>query len=199
MNRNRHGFDERRALERQAVWKLVQNARGHRHVLGECAVAAVIAARHAEHHAVVAEVDLPLPAEVAFAARHGRVECHAIAHRESFDRAAGALDDAGGLVPHDERRNAPAGGPVVPVDVASADAARPHAHEHFVFANLRRRHVDDVQASYIRTVSSAFIFRSGYLVNLVTAAVALSDHKSCTSRAIRTAASTTPAWPCGTS
>ena len=146
VDRDRHGFDERRALERQAVGKLVENARGHRHVLGECAVAPVVAARHAEHHAVVAQVDLPLAAEVALAARHGRVERHAIAGLEAFDRAVPARSiDTGRFVPHHQRRNAPAGGSVVPVDVASADAARPHAHEHFVVANLGRRHVDDVQ------------------------------------------------------
>jgi hypothetical protein len=106
-------------------------------------VAPIIATRHAKHRAVVAEVDVAAPAEIAFAARHGRVERDAIAGLEAVDRATCPLDDAGGFVSHDERRNAPPCRSVVAVDVAAADAARPHTHEHVLVTDLGHGHIDN--------------------------------------------------------
>jgi hypothetical protein len=145
MNRDRDRFNQRGALERQRIGQLVQDARGHGHVLGECAVPPVISARDAEHHPVVAQVDVSFAAEFALAARHGRVERHAVADLEPLDSATGTLDDAGRFVSHHERRNAPACRSVISMDVASANPACAHAHEHVFIADVGDRHVDDVQ------------------------------------------------------
>ena len=69
----------------RSVRQLVEDPRRHGDVLGEGAVTPVVAARDAQHHAVVAQVDLAAPAEVARAARHRRVERDAIAGREAVD------------------------------------------------------------------------------------------------------------------
>ncbi|HMF98596.1 MAG TPA: hypothetical protein VKE96_30055, partial [Vicinamibacterales bacterium] len=76
----------------------------------------IVAARDAEHRAVVAQVDLSAAAEVAAAAGYGRVERHALTGREAPDAGPYSFDDARRLVPHHQRRNTPAGRSVVAMD-----------------------------------------------------------------------------------
>ena len=85
---HRDGFDQRGVLERQTVRKPVEDPRGHGHVLRKGAVAAVLAARHAEHLAVVAQVDLALPAELALPQETVESNVTRSPTAEPFDRAA---------------------------------------------------------------------------------------------------------------
>jgi hypothetical protein len=61
---------------------------------------------------------------MARAAIDCRIECDTIARAPRFHARAGRHDFAGGLVPHDERRVAPAGGAIPAVNVAAANSAR---------------------------------------------------------------------------
>ena len=85
---------------------------------------------------VGAEVRIPAHADAAAAARHGRVERHALAG------AGAGLDRPYELVPEDER---PVEGGVAdppfeePVPVGPAQADGRHAHENLAVARLRRR------------------------------------------------------------
>jgi hypothetical protein len=173
---HRHGdrLEERCALERQAVGQLVNNPGRHRHVFREGAVTPILAGGHAEHRAVVAQVDPPAPAEVAGAARHRRIERHSIARLEASDAGADPFDHAGGLVPHHQWRDAPSGRAVVPVDVAAADAARPHPHQHLAVADVGHRHVDDRQFLVLGEEQRSHRERGG-----------ASDQQPCSIRCIR--------------
>ena len=69
---------------------------------------------------------------LAGAAVDGGVEGDAVAFGESGDVLADGGDASGGFVAHDDRRNAAAGGAVVAVDVAAADAAGGDLDQDFV-------------------------------------------------------------------
>ena len=61
-----------------------------------------------------------------------RIEGDAVARRNGTYLRAHRRYDARGLVPHDDRRNPPAGRAVVAVNIAAADAARRHLDQYIV-------------------------------------------------------------------
>ena len=71
-------------------------------------------------------------AELALAAVDSGVEGDAVAGGEGGHGGADGFDRAGGLVAHDDGRQAAAGGTVKAVDVAAADAAGGDAHQEVV-------------------------------------------------------------------
>ena len=114
-------------------------------VFGERAVTAVVAARDAKHRTVVTQVDLAAATEVARATGHRRVERHPLASHEALDPSPDPFDDTRGFVAHHQWWDTPARRSVIPMDVAAANAARPHAYQDIIVANLRCWHVDDRQ------------------------------------------------------
>ena len=84
----------------------------------------------------------PRDAEVAFAAVDGGIEGDAVAGFQVAYVGAEFGDFAGGLVAHDERGIAAAGGAVEAVDVAAADAAGADADQDVVGTDLGHGHVD---------------------------------------------------------
>ena len=64
---------------------------------------------------------------------------------KSLTPAPTAAIDAGGFVAHDDRRDAAAGGAVVAVDVAAADAAGGDANQDFAGGWLRVGKVGDFE------------------------------------------------------
>ena len=145
VDRHRRRLDQRRLLEAERIGQAVDDAARHRDELGEGAVPPVLAGGDAEHHAVVAEVDVAARAEDALAAIDGGVEGDAIAAFQVANVGAGALHHAGRFVSHDERRNAASGGSVQAVDVAAADSAGADANQHVVGPDLRLVHLDHFQ------------------------------------------------------
>ncbi len=109
---------------------------GHADEFGEGPVAAVVAAGHAEDVAVGAEVDLAGEAGGAFAAVDRGVEGDPVADLPFPHRGADLGDLAGGLVAHDDGRDAAARAAIHAVDVRSADAAGLHRDEDFVLGDL---------------------------------------------------------------
>ena len=143
---DRDGFEHRGVGEGQLVRQAIEDAFRNGDVFGEGAGAAVVAAGDADDLAVVAEIDLAAPAEVAFAAVDGGVEGDAVAGPDSrLTPSADGGDDAGRLVTHDDGRNAAAGGAVVAVDVAAADAAGGDPDQHFAWTRSRRRQIGNSQ------------------------------------------------------
>src|SRR5262249_33651134 len=70
----------------------------------------------------------------------GGIECNSVALGPVRHAPAGARDDAGGFVAHDDRRTPAAGAAVHPVHVAAADAAGLDRDKHFALARLGRGH-----------------------------------------------------------
>jgi hypothetical protein len=73
------------------------------------------------------------------------VEGDAVSLGQIFYLSADRGDDAGGFVAHDDRRNAAAGGAIVAVDVAAADAAGFDADQDFVGLQGGDGEVDDIE------------------------------------------------------
>ena len=92
-------------------------------------------------HRLIEAVD----AEPARAAEDGAVERDGVARRPASDRRADALDDAGRLVPHHQRRDPPSRAPVHAVDVAAADPGRPDRDHGVLVAGLRLGQVGDLE------------------------------------------------------
>jgi len=118
--------------EGKLVWKAMNDAGGNDDILGKCAGAAVVAAGNAEDLAMIAEIYVAAKAVLASAAIDGGVEGDAVAFGESGDVLACGGDAPGGFVAHYDGGNAAAGGAVVAVDIAAADAARGDLDQDFI-------------------------------------------------------------------
>src|SRR2546421_6299201 len=135
MDRDGDGFEHRGFGEGKIVRQTIKDSRGDGDEFGESSGAAIIAAGNAEDLATVAKIYVAATAVGTFAAVNGGIEGDAVSGREVFYGAADSGDDSGGFVAHDDGRDAAAGGAVVTVDIAAADAASGDADEDFV---LRR-------------------------------------------------------------
>jgi hypothetical protein len=118
--------------EGKLVWKAMNDAGGDDDVLGKCASATVVAAGNAEDLAMVTEIYMAAKAVFAGAAVDGGVEGDALAFGESGNVLANGGDASGGFVAHYDGRNAAAGGAVVAVDIAAADAAGGYLDQYFI-------------------------------------------------------------------
>ena len=126
-------FRERCLDEIESLGHGVDDPLRHDHIFGEGARAAVFGAGDAEDPAVVAEIDIAPAAVKAFAAVFGRIERYAVSGPEARDALADGGDFSRGLMAHDDRRPAPSGGAVHPVDVGAADRGGPDPHEDVGF------------------------------------------------------------------
>ncbi len=140
-------FEQSGALEAQSVGEPVEDASGDGDVIGKGTVAAVLLAGHPEHAPLVAQVELTLAAEMAPAARHGRVEGDPIAFSPAFDLGADHGHDTGRFMAHDDGRAAAPGAPVHPMDVTAANTARPHGDEDLVVGQLSNGDVRVVEVA----------------------------------------------------
>ena len=118
--------------EGKLVWKAMNDAGGNDDILGKCAGAAVVAAGNAEDLAMIAEIYVAAKAVLASAAIDGGVEGDAVALGESGNVLAYGGDASGSFVAHYDRGNAAAGGAVVAVDIAAADAAGGYLDQNFI-------------------------------------------------------------------
>src|ERR1700733_12022805 len=110
----------------------MNDAGGNDDILGKCAGATVVAAGNAEDLAMVAEIYVAAKAVVASAAVDGGVEGDAVAFGASGNVLAYGGDASGGFVAHHDRWNAAAGGAIVAVDIAAADATGGYLDQDFV-------------------------------------------------------------------
>jgi len=133
------GFEHGGFGERKTVGQAVEDSRGDGYEFGEGPGAAIVAAGNAEDLAAVAEIYVAAAAVGTFAAVNGGIEGDAIAGHEVFYGVTDRSDDTGGFVTHDDRRDAAAGGAVVTVNVAAANAAGGDADEDFVRRGRGRR------------------------------------------------------------
>jgi hypothetical protein len=117
------GFEHGGFGEGEIFRQAVEDARGNGDEFGEGSGATVVAAGDAEDLAVVTEVHVTAEAVGTGAAEDGGVESDTIAWEEIFYGIADCGDDAGGFVSHDDGRNAAAGGAIIAVNIAPADAA----------------------------------------------------------------------------
>ena len=104
-------------------------------------MATIIATRNAKDLTVVAEIDFSLTAEVTLTAVDRGVESHSIADRHIRNFTANLFDNTGSFVPHHKRWNSPSATTIVPVNVATTDAASGNADQHCIGSQLGLRHV----------------------------------------------------------
>ena len=133
VDRDGDGFEHGGFGEGKIVRQAIEDSRGDGDELGESSGAAIVAAGNAEDLSTVAKIYVATVAVGTFAAVDGGIEGDAIAGRESFYGRADGGDDTGGFLTHDDGRDAAAGGAVVTVNVAAADAASGDADEYFVW------------------------------------------------------------------
>ncbi len=118
--------------EGKLVWKSMNDAGGNGDILGKRAGATVVAAGNAEDLAMVAEVYMAAKAVFAGATVDSGVEGDAVTFGESGNVLAYGGDASGGFVAHYDGRNAPAGGAVVAVNIAAADATGGYLDQDFI-------------------------------------------------------------------
>ena len=138
-DRFEHGSFRKREMARQPV----ADARRDRDKLGEGSGAAVVCAGNAENLAAIAKIDVAAKAIKALAAINRGIEGHPIAFREIFDGGVDGGDCSRRFVAHYQRRDAAAGGAVVAVHIAAADAAGGDSDEHFTGSRNRGGHVGE--------------------------------------------------------
>ena len=129
---------------------MVSDALRHHDELREGAGAAVVSAGNPDDLAVVAKVDLALAAELALAAIDRGIEGHPISGFEFFHAGASRGYDSRRFMPHDDRWNSPAGGAVVAMNVATADATGGHTHQNLVRTRLRSGKIGNVKLVILR-------------------------------------------------
>src|SRR5208337_4548903 len=99
----------------------IHNARRHDNIFGEGARASIVSARNSNDLAVVAEVQLSSFTKFASAAGDGGIESYAFVLGQVHDVSAECRDRSRCFVPHHNWRNAPTGGAIVAVDIASTN------------------------------------------------------------------------------
>jgi hypothetical protein len=129
MERDRERLEERGGDEIEALRDRVRHPPWHDDMLRKTAMSTVGPTGDAEHLAVGAQVFLSCRAVGAKSAKNRRIERHPGAHGEVVDSFSDGIDGPRRFMPHDQRRDAAAGGPGESVDVAAADPAGsdPHA------------------------------------------------------------------------
>ena len=137
MDRDGHSFERGGFGKTESVWKFVGNALRNDDVFGESSRAAVISAGNAKHLAAVAKIDFAAGTIRAGTARNRRIERDAIAFGPTRDLRAKGGDAASRFVAHHDGRDTTAGGSVVAVDVAAADAAGRHVNQEFAATGNR--------------------------------------------------------------
>src|ERR1700676_3386383 len=142
----------------------MHDARGDDDKLGERAGAAVIATGDAQDLAVVAKIHIAAETVRTGATVDGGVESDAVALGETRDVAADGGDATGSFVAHHNRRDATAGGAIVAVDVAAADAAGRYLNQDLVRKRSRLGEIGDFQVVVFRQQKS-FHLRASHLLN----------------------------------
>ena len=137
---DRERLDHRPLHEADAVRQPMEDVGGDRDELGEGSGLAILLAGHPEHPASIAEVDLAAAAIGARAAEDRRIEGDAVIPGPPLDLGSHLPDDPGGLMAHDDGRDATTRATVHPVDVAAADAAGADLDEHLARSDLGVRH-----------------------------------------------------------
>src|SRR5581483_3430365 len=125
-----HRLKHRGLFEGELVGQGIEDACRNRNQLRKGAVAPVVAARDAEHLPVVTQINLASLAELATAAVHGGIKGHAVAHLVVLHVRADTLDSPGALMSHDDGRDSPPGGAVVPMNIAATDTAGCYTNQH---------------------------------------------------------------------
>src|SRR5579872_3914225 len=105
------------------IGKGVDDPCRHGDIFSECAHAAEQRRGDSDDLAMIAEVDLATTAVEAVSAIDRGVKGDTIAHAKVGDILSNGFDNTGSLVPHDDRRDAPARASIEAVHIASADAA----------------------------------------------------------------------------
>ena len=131
---------------------------------GECTRSAVVTAGNAEDFPLVAEVHIAAAAEITVATGDGGIEGDAITDVEAGRCGAERGNCTRGLMPHHERRNAAAGGAVVTMDIAAADAAGRDAHQNLVRTRHRGGNIRDVELVVLRKKQSFHSWKGTWLV-----------------------------------
>ena len=134
-----HGVHpHRKRLHKTALFKAdcggqgIQGAGLYGDILGHGTVFAVLGAGNAHDAALCAEVVHPVGAEPAVAAVFGGIKGDAVSHGPALHGLAQLRNGAAGFVPHDQRRDAPPVLTAAAVDIAAADGAGFHLHQHLV-------------------------------------------------------------------
>ena len=128
----------------------MDNSSWHDQIFGECALALEVGSRNAEHFPVFTEVGLAAQAEFAVAAVHGRIECDRLTLLEVGYFRAESSHGTRGFMPHDDRRNATAGRPVVAVNVAAANTASLDLDQNVGRTGARHWDIDYVEMVVLR-------------------------------------------------
>lgn len=136
--------------KRKGVRQPVHDARGNSDVFGEGSGATVVRARNAENLAMVAKVDFSPAARGAVTTKDRGIEGDAVAVGKLRNAGTERRDHAGGLVAHDEGRNAASRRAIVTMHVTSADSAGGDANENFGGAGLRVGQLGDFQLAILR-------------------------------------------------
>jgi hypothetical protein len=142
---HRDGFYDGGSFKAERIRKFVHDVPWDNHELGERPVPAVVSAGNSQHLPVIAEVDGAAPAEVAVAAGDSGVEGDAVAFGDAGDVRANGGHYAGGLVPHDNGRNAAATAAVESMHVAATDPACLHPNQHLAGAGVGLREIGQFQ------------------------------------------------------
>src|ERR1700736_2022749 len=136
--------------ERKVFRKLIDDARGNGDKLGKGSGTSVVAARDTQHLAIVAEVHVAAQAMSAGATINGGIESDSVAFLNTIHVLTDSCNNSGRFVSHNNGRNAASGGPVVAVNITSADSAGCDANKNLVRAGRRNRDICEFQAAVFR-------------------------------------------------
>lgn len=142
MDADGDGLNHRRFIKAEILGQLMEDAGGDGDEFGEGTMSAVVAAGHAEHLAVIAEIHVTALTLDAVATENRGIKSHAIARRKALHLGADTRDDPGGLMAHHQRRNAPTRRAIEAMDIRSADAAGADLNEDVLRTADRIGHVD---------------------------------------------------------
>ena len=131
--------------EGHRIGQPVDNLLRHGYIFGEGSVTPVFTAGNANDLAAIAKVHLSAEAERARAAEDRGVKGDAIAGMKSDYAVTDSGDDSRCFVTHHDRWNAAAGGTIVAVHVAAANAACGHLNEEFAERGRGLRQIEQLQ------------------------------------------------------
>jgi hypothetical protein len=140
-----NGFEHGGFGEGKLIGETVHDARGDHDIFGEGSCAAIIAARDAQHLAIVAKVDIATQAVGTRAAVNRGVEGDAVAFGKTVHIFADGGDLPSSFVTHHDWGDAATRGTVVAVDVTAADATGRDPNQDFIGCRSGRRKIRDFE------------------------------------------------------
>src|SRR5215211_3716492 len=134
---NGYGFHQGRMVETYGIRQSIQDMLWDRNVFSKGTMPAVVRTRNAQDLTVVTQVVKPLSRVPVIHRIHGGIEGDPVAFRPVCNPVSNFGNHTGGLMPHNQRRDAPTCASVHAMYIAPANTTGLHLYQYILRAQVR--------------------------------------------------------------